>query len=157
LQDNRLLDVLNGNAPGVKQEQGNYLEMTDVVTQRAFDGIKMSRSTYVKRSSIHLAATMSFDMGRGLGAKTGTRLYPFVAKTPAMVKLETLFYDVSGNVYLTPGQEAWQILENGSNFLPLTHVEITSLTSGTQWTVPFVAVNKEQIISMIDESAPYNT
>jgi hypothetical protein len=74
-----------------------------------------------------------------------------------MVKLETLSYDVSGNVYLTPGQEAWQILENGSNFLPLTHVEITSLTSGTQWTVPFVAVNKEQIISMIDESAPYNT
>ena len=154
IPESRLLDILSGTIPSRPEERGEFLELTDVVVQRGDGTVKKTPFAYIRRSSIHLAATLVPDLGRGLGARIGPKSYPFMEKSPLSVELETSDYEVTGNIYLTTYQRSWQALEDAPIFLPLTDAEICSLTSGARWKVPFVAVNKEQILSVKDDPSP---
>ena len=147
----RLVDSLSGTiTPHSPETQREFVILTDVSLQPGCCGVEKTPFAYIKRSMIHIAATFSADSGRGLGAVPGPKRYPFINKSPFPVVLDTSDYEVKGNIYLTPSQQSWQLLENEPLFLPMTDAEICSLSNGTHWQVPFAAVNKDQIVSMID-------
>jgi hypothetical protein len=147
----RLLEAISGTTTlHTIEEEQDFLILTDVSLQPGCCGVEKTSLVYVKRSMIHIAATFSADSGRGLGAIPGLKRYPFINKSPFPVVLDTSDYEVKGNIYLTRSQQSYQILENEPLFLPVTDVEIFSLTNGSHWQVPFAAVNKDQIVSMID-------
>jgi hypothetical protein len=151
--EGRLLDVLCGTNLNWSEEWGGFLELSDVVVQQGNGSMKKAPFTYIRKSSIHLAATLSADLYRGLGSRIGPKSYPFIEKSPFPVALETSDYEVKGNIYLTASQLSWEVLKDEPIFLPLTNAEICNLASGAHWKVPFVAVNKEQIISVTNEPA----
>jgi hypothetical protein len=147
----RLLESISGiTALHTLEDEQDFLILTDVSLQPGCCGVEKTSFAYVKRSMIHIAAAFSADSGRGLGAVAGLKRYPFINKSPFPVVLDTSDYEIKGNIYLTPSQQSHQLLENEPLFLPVTDVEICSLTNGTHWQVPFAAVNKDQIVSMID-------
>ena len=147
----RLVEALsNTTTPHDLEEQREFLILTDASLQPGCCGVEKTSFAYVKRSTIHIAATFSADSGRGLGATFGPKRYPFINKLPFPVLIDTSDYEVKGNIYLTPSQQSWQLLDNEPLFLPMTDADIYSLTNGTHWKVPFAAVNKDQIVSMID-------
>jgi hypothetical protein len=147
----RLLEAISGTTTlHTLEDEQNFLILTDVSMQPGCCGVEKTSFAYIKRSMIHIAAAFSADSGRGLGAVPGLKRYPFINKSPFPVVLDTSDYEVKGNIYLTPSQQSYQLLENEPLFLPVTDVEIYSLTNGTHWQAPFAAVNKEQIVSMID-------
>ena len=42
-------------------------------------------------------------------------------------------------------------MEDSPSFLPITHAQLLTLSNGTLEMVPFVAVNKEHILSLQEE------
>ena len=147
----RLVEALSGTAvPHDIGKEREFLILSDVSFQPGCCGVEKTSFAYVKRSTIHIAATFSADSGRGLGANPGPKRYPFINKAAFPVLIDTSDYEIKGNIYLTPSQQSWQLLENEPMFLPVTDAEICSLANSTRWKVPFAAVNKDQIVSMLD-------
>ena len=93
-------------------------------------------------------------MGRGIGAHTGPKAYPFVEKSPVPVRIETQSYIVIGNMYRVTYQRTWHVLEDSPVFLPLTHVQIDNRANRVRERYAFVAVNKEHILSLQEQEKP---
>ena len=149
----RLIDALNGVTDRGPVKKGRFLELTDVTIQHA-DGIKEKlKSTYINKSTIQLAITLGdADSGRGLGAHDGPKVYPYVEKVPLAVRIETHDFAIIGNMYHILHQQVWIILEDTAAFLPITHARVVTLSNGTVENVPFVALNKEHILSLQAEN-----
>jgi hypothetical protein len=148
----RLIEVLGGLTSYKPENQDGFLELTDVTILRENCAIKMIPIHHIRRSSMQIVATLAADSGRGLGAKTGPKSYPFIDKSPFLVELETSDYEISGTIYLTTVLQSWQALDNDPPFLPVTNAEIYSLVDRTFWKVPFAAVNKTHIVSIVYKS-----
>ena len=148
----RLLDALNGIADMNPVKQGKFLELNSVYIEHA-DGRKEKQNVcYVSKMGIELAVTLgNADAGRGIGARPGIKSYPFVEKSAVLVRIETQDYVVSGNMYQVNNQQIWYVLENTSIFLPITHAEIITVSNNLVEKVPFVAVNRENIIALREE------
>ncbi len=148
----RLLDALNGVTDRGPVKRGRFLELSDVTTQHA-DGTKERlKTSYINKSTVQLAVSIGDgDSGRGLGAHDGPKSYPFVEKTQLPVRIETRDYIVTGNMYHIRYQKVWVVLEDAPTFLPITHAQIFNISNGAIETIPFVAVNKEHILSLQEE------
>jgi len=149
--EDRLLDILGGLSVRRPQSRGRFLELSDVTIQHADGREEKLPAAYVNKATVHLAATSTANSGRGLGAKLGPKPYPFVEKSPVPVRLLTAAYAVTGSLHRGNYQRAWHVLEERPMFLPLTNGEICALANGTRWKVPFVAVNKEHVLSLQEE------
>jgi len=53
-------------------------------------------------------------------------------------------------MYRVSHQQVDHVLIEKTVFMPLTSAEVISLTSQNRWSVPFLAVNKEQILSLYE-------
>jgi hypothetical protein len=150
--EGRLLDALNGITDRGPVKKGKFLELTDVTIQNA-DGTKEKlKTSYINKSTIQLAVTIGgVDSGRGLGAHDGPKAYPFIEKSPLPVRIETHDYIITGNMYHVRYQKVWIVLEDTSSFLPLTHAQILTVSNGMVEAAPFVAVNKDHILSLQEE------
>jgi hypothetical protein len=152
--DERLLDLLNGMPVKRLESRGKFLALSDVtVHQGDAVGEKLS-SAYINKAAIYMAATWNSDLGRGLGARSGQKPYPFVEKMPIPVRLWISEFLLIGSMYCASGQRAWHVLEEEQMFLPLTNVEVRPLADGIWSDVPFVAVNREQVLSLQEEETP---
>ena len=149
----RLLDALNGISDIGPVKRGRFLELSNVTIQHA-DGRQEKLSVaYINKATVQLAATLGdADVGRGIGAQDGPKIYPFVKKSPVPVRIETQSYVVTGNMYRITYEKVWHVLEDTPTFLPLTHAQICTVTNGARESVLFVAVNKENILSLQEES-----
>jgi hypothetical protein len=148
----RLIEVLNGAISYQPENRDGFLEFTDVTILRENCPIKAIPIDHIRRSSMQIVATRTTNSGRGLGAKIGLKSHPFKNKSPFLVELVTSDYEITGCIYLTTVLQSWQALENDPAFLPVTDVEIFSVNKGTYWKVPFAAVNKSHITSIIYKS-----
>ena len=149
----RLIDALNGVTDRGPVKKGRFLELTDVTIEYADGSKEKLKTSYINKSSIQLAITLGdADSGRGIGAHDGPKLYPFVEKTPLPVRIETNNYVVNGNMYHIRYQKVWIVLEDTALFLPITHAQIITLSDGTLEMFPFVAVNKDHILSLQEEN-----
>ena len=148
----RLLDALNGLSDKGPVRKGRFLELNDVTIEHRDGRKEKLKSSYINKSTVQLAVTVDgADSGRGIGAQDGPKPYPFVEKSPLPVVIETHDYMVTGIMYHPSYQHVWSVLEETSTFLPLTHAQISILANGVREVVPFVAVNKEHILSLQEE------
>lgn len=151
--EERLVDVLSGVSVRRPESRARFLELSDVTIYHADGKEERLPTAHVNKATIQLAATLDTDSGRGLGAKVGPKPYPFVEKISVPVRLQTPAYAVTGNMHRASYQSVWHVLEESPMFLPLTNVEICALVNDISSKVPFVAVNKEQILSLQEEGA----
>ncbi|HEX9896638.1 MAG TPA: hypothetical protein VGA85_03135 [Dehalococcoidales bacterium] len=148
----RLLDALNGLSDTGPMKRGRFLELTEVTIQYNNGREEKLPATYINKATIHLSGTLdNADVWRGIGAQAGPKFYPFVEKSPVPVRLETQSYIVTGNMYRVSYQKVWNVLEDTSIFLPVTHAQVYTIAIGTQEKVPFIAVNKEHILALQEE------
>jgi hypothetical protein len=148
----RLLDALNGLSDMGPVKRGRFLELSNVTIQHADGRQEKLPVAYINKATVQLAGTLGdADAGRGIGAQDGPKSYPFVEKSPLAVRIETQSYVVTGNMYRVTYQKVWHVLEDTPTFLPLTHAQICTVANGTRERVPFVAVNKEHILSLQEE------
>ena len=149
--EQRLLDLLNGAIISRPENSGMFLNLSDVTISHT-DGKKERLPTaYINKATIQLAATPDGDSARGIGAKVGPKPYPFVQKSSVPVRLQMPAYALIGSMHRASGQRLWNVLEEKLMFLPLTDVKIRPITNGIWWTALFVAVNREQILSLQEE------
>ena len=149
----RLLDALNGIADRGSMKRGRFLELTDVTIQHADGRKEQLKTSYINKSTVELAITLvDADISQGIGAQQGSKSYPYVEKSPLPVRIETADYVVKGNMYHLSYQKVWSVLEDAPEFLPITHAQICTNANNTMESVPFVAVNKDHILSLQEEN-----
>ena len=145
----RLLDALNGLADRGPVKKGKFLELSDVQMMHLDGKQEKLKQSYINKSTIQLAVTLGdANCGRGIGAQEGAKSYPYVEKTPVPVRIETENYIVTGFMHSIISQGIWSVLEEGFTFLPLTRAQINTKLNGDRENLPFVAVNKEHILSL---------
>jgi hypothetical protein len=149
--EQRLSDLLNGALPGPAENSGTFLKLSDVTISHADGRKERLPATYVNKATIQMAATPEADAARGIGAKFGPKPYPFVPKSPVRVSLRMPAYALIGSMHRAGGQGIWNVIEEKLMFLPLTNARIRPTTNGIWWTALFVAVNREQILSLQEE------
>jgi len=149
----RLLDALNGLSDMGPVKRGKFLELNDVTIVHADGRSEKISVSYINRSTVILAATLGgVNAGRGIGGRPGPKSYPYVDKSTVPVRLETQHYFIVGNMYRVDSQKVWYVLEDNQPFLPLTSAEIQNRDASTTELMPFLAVNKEHIISVHEEN-----
>jgi len=149
--EQRLLDLLNGTSLSTPETSGTFLELSDVTIFHPNGKKEKLPTAYVNKATIQLAATPDGDSARGIGAKVGPKPHPFVPKSPVWVSLRMPTYALVGSMHCASGQKVRHLLGKTLMFLPVTDAKIRPLTNGIWWAAPFVAVNKEQIVSLQQE------
>jgi hypothetical protein len=133
-------------------KQGKFLELTDVNIEHADGRKERQNKCYVNKINVELAVTLGdSDAGRGIGAQSGIKQYPFIEKEPVPVRIDIKDYIISGHMYHVNDQRIWQVLEDTLIFLPITHAQIITVANQLVEHVPFAAVNRENIVALHEE------
>jgi len=148
-KEERLSDLLNG-VSSMQETRGRFVELRNVTIQHSDGREERVATTYINKAPIQLAATIDGDLARGIGGKVGAKPYPFVGKLPVPVRVQMPTYILLGNMHCISRQMAWRVLEEKPMFLPLTNVSIRRPDNSHWWKAPFAAVNREQIMSLIE-------
>ena len=147
LPKQRLLDILNGVLRGALRTDEEFLQVSEAGLCSS-DGTKVTlRSAYINRANILFAREIEDGQTQGPGGEVGHKLYPFVSKSPATVRLYMPLYTLTGQMHCAKGQRPSDVLNTGERFLALTNVQIVP-SGGSSESVSFVAINKEEIISL---------
>ena len=147
--EGRLLDELNGQFDGEPENRDKFLGLTDVTIWHA-DGTEEKTSLgHISKTNIQMAATITSDSSRGIGARPDHKqLYPFIEKKTVRVKIEMPGYEITGSMHRLSHQKVEHVLKERTKFMPVTHAEVCSRANGKRWYMAFLAVNKEQILSL---------
>jgi hypothetical protein len=144
--EGRLLDELNGDFSEEPENRDEFLELTQVTIWHP-DSTKENVSLcHVNKTAIQMAAISDDNLNRGVGAKPDHNFYPFIKKEALRVKIEMSGYRITGSIHRVSYQNVGHVLQERTKFMPLTHAEVSSLANGKRWYLPFVAVNKKQIL-----------
>lgn len=143
----RLLDMLNKLGDHERDVNSDYVEFTAAAES---SDEEPRRARYVRKSAVELAAVSEPDLARGAGAETSPDVYPRVEKSTVHVSLEMVGYSLEGTMHTLPGRTIRDVLDEKAVFLPLTDVTIAR-ENHLYGTRPFVAIKKEQIISLKEE------
>ena len=143
----RLLDLLNRLGEVDRDVQSEYIEfMSD-------EGLRDSQTLrYVRKTSVELAALSEANLARGAGAPESTRVNPRVDKLTVSVNIKTPRFLLDGEMHFVPGRTVRDVLDEDTLFLPLTDVTIV-YENHLYGNRPFVAVRKEQVISVEEQKA----
>lgn len=139
----RVLDLLNNQIFSDAASDKGFLEMLESGASADQDAPKL----YFRKSAIELIALTDANTGRGIGAAPSQKTYPFVHKISRRVALELHSYKVVGSIHCASDQSVMATLNERKAFLPMTDAVITNGSSLCKKR-PFVAVNKNQIISL---------
>jgi hypothetical protein len=139
----RILDLLNTPCNGLTSRKTEFIELEDHTNPEA-------KSVCIKKDSVLFVSTPEENMGRGLGANGEFKIYPVVTKIPMRICAQMKNYTVCGNLFRTKNQQMIDVFNDGMFFLPLTDAAIyrDSVLWGNR---PFVAVNKQQVVSVVRE------
>jgi len=151
--EERLLDILNGILAGRPEDSSRFLEVIDITIRHPDGGRERLPVAYINKSTIQLTAVSDGDLARGIGGKVGYRYPPFVQKSPMVVRLCMPAYVLIGSMHCARGQRIWHVLQEKAMFLPVTNARIRAAANGIWWAAPFVAVNREQVLSLQEEDS----
>jgi hypothetical protein len=141
----RLLDILNMISDLDRDVQSEYIGFT---SDSGGPGGEAPQVRYVRKLSVGLAALSDPELARGAGAKVSTGLYPRVEKAGVRVSIELPGYSLDGTMHCSPGRTIRDVLDEDTMFLPMTEVTIIR-DNRVYGSRPFVAVRKEQIVSVL--------
>jgi len=142
----RMLDLLNDHFSPDAASHKSFLEIMECGAAAGSDAPKI----YFSKSAIELVALSEANTGRGIGAAPSQKVYPFVSKISRHVTIELHSYAVAGSIHCTSDQSVMAILNERKAFLPMTAAIITA-GSGLREERPFVAINKNRIISLRED------
>jgi len=147
----RLSDLLNESSLE-RSVKGEFIEFVNAYYPGNGDGDthQDKPKEYIRKAAIQLVAVPDADLGRGIGTGNNPKAYPFVRKYTARVSLQLETYTLIGSIHCCQGQSVQDVLNDNTLFLPLTDVTIAR-EYHVYATRPFVAVNKQQIISSREE------
>ena len=148
--EGRLLDELNGRITAAPENRDRFLKLSKVIIEHMDGRQENTVAAYVNRDTIQMAATSSPNTSRGIGSKPGPKPYPFTEKIPVPVKIVMTGYEITGNMYRISHQKVEHVLLEKTKFIPLTDANVSSTLNNKQWRVPFLAINKEQILSLFE-------
>jgi len=142
----RLLDLLNG----IPFNSDEFL-LVSFAQMRFPDGTEAAvQSAHINKANILFLKEIG-DEHRGLGSEAGHKVYPYMAKsTTKAVKLYMPLYTLTGQIQCTERRRVVDMLNSELRFLALTNVEICPLAGVSESGVNFVAVNKEQVLSLAE-------
>jgi hypothetical protein len=145
-ESERLSDLLN-NVPDQGGNKGNpFIELKNVHV-RYMDGcIEDLPAARFQKAITCMVILEDRNAARGIGAKDGAKIFPFVPKSTAPVELHIPDHTLIGDIHCAQGERPQDIIDETSMFLSLTDVSIRALRNNTEFMVPFVAINKEQIL-----------
>jgi hypothetical protein len=147
----RLSDYLNCGPGNQYNKRRHYLEFIED-TKFALDSKTEEQSkSYLNREALELVAVLDADLARGLGASSSSKVYPFVNKSKICVTVRLAKLMITGNVHCSDGQSILDVLQQDTNFLPMTDVTISDNKDGRRSIKPFVLVSKEKILALQEE------
>jgi len=130
-----------------------FIPVSDVKV-RSLDGTETTLpSGYINKANLLFVREIEAGETRGLGGQAGHKPYPFVPKWFTVVKVYIPSYTLTGQIHYPKGSRVVDVLNSELRFLPLTNVEI-SPSAGSSESVSFIAVNKEQILSLEELGIP---
>lgn len=147
-KEERLSDLLNGVSFRRENRGSRFLELHNLTIHHSDGREERLATTYIKKATIQLAATIDGDLAKGIGGKVGAKPYPFVEKLPVPVRVQMPAYVLLGNMHCARREMIWHTLEEKPMFLSLTHVSICRSDDSHWWKLSFAAVNIEQILSL---------
>lgn len=152
----RLIDALNrGVRESPMSKSVDFLPIEDVTITDVNSKKRKAPRIYICKKNIIFVAQMSGEVkGKKLSA------YPYREKLPVGVTIHAaqlfmsqyngLPYVLRGQLYVETGGQVVDSLETKDMFLPVTRVEIEPAPPGKGKQFDFVAINKEQIISICE-------
>jgi hypothetical protein len=149
--EGRFLEELNGRIASGPENREKFFELIDVDIQHMDGGQEKIARIHINRENIQMAAMSSTNTRRGAGGKPDPKPYPFTEKVPFPVKVMMPGYSITGNMYKIDYQKIDHVLIERTTFVPMTDAQVIALTSGRQWDVPFLAVNKDHILSLYEQ------
>ena len=145
----RVTELLNGEVAinTDRAVKSGFIGLSDCTRLDSVDASPKEHTIYVRKSSIQMVAIADSDTGRGVGADSNHKNYPFVNKSPVEVSLDLDGYTVTGSIYCRQGQTILDVLDDERSFLPMTSVKITR-RNNVECSRPFAAINKRKIESI---------
>ncbi len=142
----RLSDLLNYDPEGQADTGDTLITLTDVTMSQA-DGTKgKAKTVYINKKSIHMIMTIDSGSARGIGARNGTKQYPYVHKLPVRANIQLPGYEINGYLHLADTEKVTELFGNGLAFIPCTKTKIRDVNKRTWWETEFVSVNRSQIL-----------
>ena len=144
----RILDMFNTPNAGLQNRKMEFIQIKESTTKDSESAQR--RTIWLKKDLILFVLASDENLGRGVGARKDAKVYPFVSKTPMKLSVEVQKYVITGNLFQAKNQQTSDVLNDGAFFLPMTDVNIT-LGSQLFRTGPFAAINKQQIVSAVED------
>jgi hypothetical protein len=137
----RLLDLLN-LAPGHADIHGADFFCVNGASVKEEPGHDPQQPIYVNKAHILCVAEEEIEGWK----RTPDVLYPFVTKEAVGIKFYVPAYTLTGKIHYPRGHKPQEVLTARLRFFPLTEAHIHSVAGGEDISVPFIAVNKDQIL-----------
>lgn len=144
----RLLDALNGILAGTMRTDAEFFPVSEAEMCSPDGRVMAMQSAYINKANILFVREIEDSETRGLGGQGGHKPYPFVPKWYTAAKVYMPFYTLSGQVHYPKGRRIMDVLNSEIRFLALTNVQIYPSAGSSESGVSFIAVNKEQILSL---------
>lgn len=142
LSGRRLIDQLNGTSP--KEDYIPFLPSKETKM-----GGGKGKFVCLNKRNIVFVRELVKNETKERGLKNGNMGYPFVAKSAKRVKIKVPFYSIIGDLHLAGLKRVSDVVNLKNRFLPLTDVNLLNILSGArQQNIRFLALNKEQIVSV---------
>ena len=143
--EERLSDFLNDRFAKRSDGSNGFIKITDAAMTLPDNSKERLPEATINKSAIQLVAIQEEDQARGLGGKEGMKSYPFIDKTPMLVRMHLQEFSIIGNMHFVVGQTPLDLLEEKQMFIPLTQAKMLTPDMTSWWKTPFVAVNREKI------------
>ena len=102
---------------------------------------------YINKKSIKMLTTAANDDARGAGAKG--KMYPYLNKKQVRVKIHLTDYEISCSLHSHDEGSIHQLLQQQTQFLPCTGVNILDLRNDTSLNADFAALNLHNISAIL--------
>ena len=136
----RLTDFLNDRP----KTRNAFLALSDVTIQYNEGGKETSKTVHINKNSIQMITTLGSDY-RGIGAKDGSKQYPFIQKRPVRATIHLPGFKLIGYLYCAETREVTDLLAEEQPFLPCTDTIIYDVQRDSRWKTAFATINKSYI------------
>jgi len=147
----RLTDFLNHKADTQSNKADTFIEVINSNTLYEDGTRQKQHATYVNKTSVILVVAEDGDLARGVGARDGSKTYPFVQKHPSRITAQMPTCTLIADMHCATGQQPLDVLSSKSMFLPLTNVKLKTQGESVWRTAPFAAINRSHILSLHKE------
>jgi hypothetical protein len=152
LEGERLSDLLNGMSDIARRGSSRFLEFSDGADGNPAGCVHPILPARINTESIRLVTLSNGNAARGAGASEDRRSSSYVLKRRMPVELRTTEYCLVGDIHCRLEQTPEDVFNENAGFLSLTDVSVRPLNEDFEFSIPYVAVNKQVVHSLTEAS-----